>query len=147
LIETSEKLGTSGSSGSSGSSGGGVEWFITAERAEGIRDRDKISKSDTYLKIDFGGKNVKTHTIKNDLSPYWNETFQFQLPHDKLSDIHIKLMDDDMGMDDAIGIATVSKGDLPVTSGEEKLIKIPVLSKGEMTGLIHLRIRRVGGPF
>jgi len=122
------------------------EWYITVERAEGIDDKDKWSKSDTYVKMDFGGKNVKTHTINNSRTPYWNETFHFQVPQGKGDSIHIKLMDDDIGFDDSIGSATISKADLPTYSGEEKLIKVPVLRKDQATGLVHIRVKRVGGP-
>jgi hypothetical protein len=122
------------------------DWYITVERAEGIKDTDRWSKSDTYVKLDFGGRDVKTHAINNDRTPYWNETFHFQATPDKSDSIHIKLMDDDLGIDDAIGIATIGKSDFPTYSGEEKLIKVPVLKDNQMTGLVHIRIKRMGGP-
>jgi len=131
-------------SDSTGSSGHEVNWYITAEGAEGVKDDDSFSKSDAYLKIEFGGKSVRTRAIKNDRSPNWNETFHFKLRSDQSKDIHIKLMDDDIGFDDGIGSATISRGDLPMYSGEEKFLKIPIYRKDQASGIVRLRVKQIG---
>jgi len=95
-------------------------WYITAQGAEGLQDKDQFSKTDPYLKVSFGGKNVQTRTINNDRSPQWNETFHFEVNSNSSKDISLTLMDDDVGFDDKLGKATVSQGDLPIYSGEEK---------------------------
>jgi len=107
-------------SDSKGSSSTTQNWYITAERAEGVKDVDIFSKSDPYLKIEFGGKHFKTKTIKNNLSPYWNETFHFAVSPQHAGDIHLTLMDAEMLLDDHIGKAVVSRADLPAYPGEEK---------------------------
>jgi len=66
---------TSSSSSSSGSNT--QDWYITAISGDGIKDEDFFSRSDPYLKIQFGGKHFRTRTCKNDRSPAWNETFHF----------------------------------------------------------------------
>jgi len=124
-----------------GSSGPSQNWYITAERAEGIHSKDIISKSDPYLTIEFGGKKVRTRSLKNDLSPSWNETFNFKIPSNNAKDIHVTLTDDDFGFDDSIGAATISKGDLPIQPGEEKCFKVPVYKKEKVNGVVHIRVK------
>jgi Ca2+-dependent lipid-binding protein len=114
---------------SSSSSGVVQNWYITAERAEGLKDKDFMSKSDPYLKIEFGGKSFRTRTIKNDRSPSWNETFHVKLNSAHAKDIHLSLKDDDIGLDDTIGIATISRAELPTYPGEEKKFKSSSVSK------------------
>jgi len=124
------------------SSGVSQDWYIVAEGARGISDEDTISKSDPYLKIEFGGNEVKTRSVKNDRSPSWNETFHFKLNSGQLKDIHIRLMDDDIGFDDSLGTATISKAELPTMSGEEKLLKVPVFKNDQITAMVNLRVRQ-----
>jgi len=52
-------------------------------------------------------------------------------------------MDSDIGFDDSSGKATVSRADLPSNSGEEKLIKVPVLRNEQVSGIVYLRIKQV----
>jgi hypothetical protein len=120
-----------------------VEWYITAERGEGIRDEDFIGRSDPYLKIQFGGRHFKTRSLKNDRSPFWNETFNCKVNDTSAGDIHLALMDDDIGFDDAIGKAIVSKEELPTYSGEEKSIRVPLLRKDQVTGIVYLRVKKI----
>jgi hypothetical protein len=135
--------GSSGSYSSSSSQSGQETWYITAVCAEGIKDKDRFSKSDPYLKIYFGGKTVKTRTIKNDRTPQWNETFSYKLRGGTAKDIQLTLMDSDIGLDDTIGTTTVSIADLPVYSGEEKYLKVPVFRKQQITGIVHLRVKKI----
>jgi len=128
------------------SMGGSAEtYYVTAVRAEGIKDKDRFTKSDPYLVIDFAGKSVRTRTINNDLSPQWNETFTFNTSSGKVKDIKLKLKDDDVGLDDTIGTAIVSSAEFPLYSGEEKYVQIPVTKKEQIHGIIHLKIKKVGG--
>jgi len=45
----------------------GTTYFVTAERAEGLRDKDGIGKSDPYCKIKFGNKTHETKHKKNEI--------------------------------------------------------------------------------
>jgi len=125
------------------SSGPAEDWYITAERGEGLKDKDEFSKSDPYLQIHFGGKKVRTRTINNDRSPAWNETFHFKLNSGNAGDITLQLLDDDIGFDDSIGKATVSREDLPSRSGEEKYLQVPVMRKDQVGGIIHLKVKKM----
>jgi hypothetical protein len=131
---------------SSSSSGVPQNWYITAERAEGLKDKDTFSKSDPYLTIEFGGKSVRTRTINNDRSPAWNETFHFKLNSASVKDISLTLKDDDIGFDDLIGVATLSRAELPSFPGEEKSFKVPVYRKEQVGGVVHLRIKLMADP-
>jgi len=126
-----------------GSSGTSDDWYITAVRAEGVRDADFWTKSDPYLKIEFGGKNVRTRVVKNDSSPNWNETFHFKLDSSRINDIRVWLMDDNLGLDDHLGHATVYKKDLPTFAGDEKFVQIPLYRKDQVTAVVHLRVKYV----
>jgi hypothetical protein len=128
---------------SSSSSGVVQNWYITAERAEGLKDKDTFSKSDPYLKIEFGGKSFRTRTINNDRSPAWNETFHVKLNSSHAKDINLSLKDDDIGFDDTIGIATVSRADLPTYPGEEKSLRVPIYRKEQISGIVHLRVKLI----
>jgi len=121
-------------------------WFIAIESAEGIKDEDRFSKSDAYLKIEFGGQSQQTRTIKNDRAPSWNETFCFKLHDGHVRDIHLKLCDRDIGgLDDSIGSATITKAELPTSLGEEKYFKVSMVDKNQVKAMIHLRIKQTMG--
>jgi len=129
---------------SSGSSSGQhQDWYITIVRGEGIKDEHFYARSDPYLKVEFGGKHFKTRTIKHERSPDWNETFHFQVKPAQAQDIVLTLMDDDIGWDDRMGRATVSKGDLPDISNQEKRFEVPIYRNGQVSGLIHLRVKLI----
>jgi len=136
-----DEFTTTTSSSSSGSHT--QDWYITIVRGEGIKDEGLFSRSDPYLKIEFGGKHFKTRTIKNERSPVWNETFHFQLKPDQAKDIVLTLMDDDIGFDDHMGRATISKVDLPEYSEQEKYLEIPIKKNDQITGLVHIRAKLV----
>jgi len=127
--------------GDSGHHGPTQDWYIIAEKGDGILDTDTFSKSDVYLKIEFGGKEVRTRSIKDDRSPVWNETFHFKVSKDHAQDIRLKIVDDDLGLDDGIGHAKVSRADLPTFPGEEKYLKIPMFHKEQVKGMVHLRVK------
>jgi len=133
---------TTGINLGSSSSGPDETWYVTAVRAEGIKDKDRLTKSDPYLVVTLGGKSFRTRTVKNDLSPQWNETFTFKVSKGKSKDIHLKLKDDDYGIDDTIGTAVVSAADLPMYSGEEKIIQIAVKKSEEIHGMVYLRVKK-----
>jgi len=72
--------------------------------------------------------------------------FISKYPQEQQQDIYIQLMDDDIGLDDTIGTAVISEMDLPMYSGEEKRLQIPVKRKNQVSGIIFFRIKKVGGP-
>jgi len=119
---------------------------VTVERADGLKDRDKIGKSDPYMKVDFGGSSHKTKTVKNNLAPEWNETFEFHLDPNAKKELLLKVKDSDIGFDDTIGEAIVNPMDLPHYSGEEKKLRVNLKRKDELSGVAYLRVKKMGGP-
>jgi len=130
-------------SSSSGSSGPLENWFITVLGAEGVHDVDDISKSDPYVKVEFGGKSFETRTIHNNRNPQWNQTFQCQLYPNSYKDLQLTLKDKDIGLDDTIGKGTVSHAEFPSHSGEEKLVRVAILHDGQACGIIKLQLKKV----
>jgi len=117
---------------------GGATWFVTAERAEGLRDKDRFGKSDPYCKIKFGNKTHKTKHIKNDRSPTWRETFEF---HTNANEIEVTIKDHDIGFDDEIGKCTITRNEFP-SNGQSHLIKKPIEKGGQITGMVELKIQK-----
>jgi len=128
---------------STSSSGHSQDWYVTVVRAEGIKDESFFSRSDPYIKVEFGGKNFRTRALENDRSPDWNQTFHFQLKSDQAQDITLTLMDDDFGFDDHMGRAILSNANLPHYSNEEKFIEVPIKKNDQVTGVIHLRVKLI----
>jgi len=113
------------------SSGSGSEqdWYITVVRGEGIKDEGFFTRSDPYLKVEFAGKNFRTHAMKNERSPDWDETFHFQVKRNQGQDIVLTLMDDEFGFDGHMGRAVISQEDLPRFSNDEKHLQVPIKKK------------------
>jgi len=130
---------------SSSSSGSGSEqdWYITVVRGEGIKDDGFFTRSDPYLKVEFAGKNFRTHALKSERSPDWNETFHFQVKRNQGQDIILTLMDDELGFDGHMGRAVISQEDLPRLSNDEKHFQVPIKKNDQITGLIHLRVKLI----
>jgi len=122
-----------------GENGGGATWFVTAERAEGLRDKDGLGKSDPYCKIKFGNKSHETQHKKNDLSPVWNETFEF---HTNANEIEVSVKDHDIGLDDTIGSCRISRNEFPNQSGQSRVFKKPIEKGGEITGMVELKVQK-----
>jgi len=81
--------------------------------------------------------------LKDDRTPDWNETFHFQLSPSQAQSIVLTLMDDDFGLDDHMGRATISSADLPHYSNEEKFLEVPIKKNDQVTGIIHVRAKLI----
>lgn len=105
---------------------------LTAERATGIGGPKKsraggllakIMKDvpDCYCKVNIGAEaEWRTSTKDNDINPQWNETHDF-LVADYDQRIVINLLDEDVGEDDNIGIATTTVKDILLSDGSQEL--------------------------
>ncbi|XP_045561812.1 uncharacterized protein isoform X2 [Salmo salar] len=63
----------------------------------------KKGKSDPYVKINIGGVKFKSHVIKENLNPTWNEMFETVLNPQAGQEVHVELYDKDMDKDDFLG--------------------------------------------
>ncbi|XP_028853814.1 extended synaptotagmin-1 isoform X2 [Denticeps clupeoides] len=69
-------------------------------------------KSDPYVKVHIGDKTLKTHVIKENLNPVWNEMYELVLPQSASDDIHFELFDKDIDQDDFLGRVKVSMSEI-----------------------------------
>uniref|UniRef100_A0A8C7TNU2 Extended synaptotagmin-like protein 1b n=1 Tax=Oncorhynchus mykiss TaxID=8022 RepID=A0A8C7TNU2_ONCMY len=63
----------------------------------------KKGKSDPYVKINIGGVKFKSHVIKENLNPIWNEMYETVLTPQAREEIQVELYDKDMDSDDFLG--------------------------------------------
>uniref|UniRef100_A0A8C6WLD3 Extended synaptotagmin-like protein 1a n=1 Tax=Neogobius melanostomus TaxID=47308 RepID=A0A8C6WLD3_9GOBI len=63
-------------------------------------------KSDPYVKIRVAGITFKSHTIKENLNPYWNELYEVILTQLPGQEIQFELFDKDIDQDDFLGRVT-----------------------------------------
>uniref|UniRef100_A0A3B4Z4H5 Extended synaptotagmin-1-like n=1 Tax=Stegastes partitus TaxID=144197 RepID=A0A3B4Z4H5_9TELE len=60
-------------------------------------------KSDPYVKINVGEVTFKSHVIKENLNPTWNEMYELALSGHNLQEIKIEAFDKDFDSDDFLG--------------------------------------------
>ncbi|KAK6303248.1 hypothetical protein J4Q44_G00257020 [Coregonus suidteri] len=60
-------------------------------------------KSDPYVKVRVGGVTFRSHTIKENLNPYWNELYEIILTQLPGQEIQFELFDKDLDQDDFLG--------------------------------------------
>uniref|UniRef100_A0A8C7TL00 Extended synaptotagmin-like protein 1b n=1 Tax=Oncorhynchus mykiss TaxID=8022 RepID=A0A8C7TL00_ONCMY len=67
----------------------------------------KKGKSDPYVKINIGGVMFKSHVIKENLHPIWNEMYEVCMEGVAGQEVKVELYDKDMDKDDFLGRALV----------------------------------------
>ncbi|XP_049437948.1 extended synaptotagmin-1 isoform X2 [Epinephelus fuscoguttatus] len=60
-------------------------------------------KSDPYVKINIGGVTFKSHVIKENLNPTWNEMYELVLSGHSVQEIKFEAFDKDLDSDDFLG--------------------------------------------
>ena len=86
------------------------------------------SAPDPYVQVLFnqGLKDRKTKTVKNSVSPTWNEEFGWEVSHDKVSELTVTLRvfdDDKLSKDDPLGEVVVPLWQVDFASGNTEEIK------------------------
>jgi Ca2+-dependent lipid-binding protein len=85
---------------------------IYLDKATNLKDEDIIGQSDPYIKFsleqnnwgrDKGYGDMKSTTKSNELNPVYDETFSFNIPSLTNMELSVKVMDDDIVLDDKIG--------------------------------------------
>jgi C2 domain len=112
-------------------------WGFKAE-TRGLRQSDI---PDTYIKLTFGSspRVWRTKTIKNNFTPFWQETQHFEM-RDHSQIISIEAWDEDSGSsdtDDLLGSARVSVGKILLAGGS---FDVELLQDGKPSG-IYVTIR------
>ncbi|KAK6321283.1 hypothetical protein J4Q44_G00082590 [Coregonus suidteri] len=72
----------------------------------------KKGKSDPYVKINIGGVKFKSHVIKENLNPTWNEMFETVLNPQAGQEVQVELYDKDMDADDFLGRSMIRLSDV-----------------------------------
>ncbi|XP_055725252.1 uncharacterized protein LOC129815440 isoform X2 [Salvelinus fontinalis] len=72
----------------------------------------KKGKSDPYVKINIGGVKFKSHVIKENLNPTWNEMFEMVMTPQSDQEVQVELYDKDMDKDDFLGRCNISMRDI-----------------------------------
>ena len=103
---------------------------VYLDKIRNLADSDGFGKSDPYVKFyleqdnllfDKGYGKQESSKKKNDLNPEYGETFVFpDVPTLKNLTLHVKVMDDDIGLDDKIGSCKI---DLEKIGSEPKEIE------------------------
>ncbi|KTG34770.1 hypothetical protein cypCar_00007059 [Cyprinus carpio] len=65
-------------------------------------------KSDPYVKIHIGDTVFKSHVIKENLNPTWNEMYELVMTSRSTSDVLVEVFDKDMDKDDFLGRVKIS---------------------------------------
>ncbi|XP_076123859.1 uncharacterized protein esyt1b [Alosa pseudoharengus] len=76
--------------------------------AKNLVAKDKVmglgkGKSDPYVKIYIGDKTFKSHVIKENLNPTWNEMYELVLKGNMDLDLKFEVFDKDLDSDDFLG--------------------------------------------
>ncbi|XP_053355627.1 extended synaptotagmin-1 [Clarias gariepinus] len=69
-------------------------------------------KSDPYVKISIGNNTFKSHVIKENLNPTWNEMYELVLVSESASEVSIEVFDKDIDKDDFLGRCHISMSEI-----------------------------------
>ncbi|KAI5619470.1 extended synaptotagmin-1 isoform X1 [Silurus asotus] len=69
-------------------------------------------KSDPYVKINIGNNTFKSHVIKENLNPTWNEMYELVLTPESASQVSIEVFDKDLDKDDFLGRFHISLSEI-----------------------------------
>ncbi|XP_036007473.1 extended synaptotagmin-1 [Fundulus heteroclitus] len=91
-------------------------------------------KSDPYVKINIGDIAFKSHVIKENLNPTWNEMYEVVLSGRSDQDIHFEAFDKDIDSDDFLGRFTVELKEVISSQYKDQWFTL----KDVKSGRVHL---------
>ncbi|XP_061583523.1 extended synaptotagmin-1 isoform X2 [Cololabis saira] len=91
-------------------------------------------KSDPYVKINVGGVAFKSHTIKENLNPTWNEMYEVVLNGNNDQDIKFEAFDKDLDSDDFLGRFSVKLNEVVRSQYTDQWFPL----KDVKSGRVHL---------
>ncbi|XP_010879570.5 extended synaptotagmin-1 isoform X1 [Esox lucius] len=94
----------------------------------------KKGKSDPYVKINIGGVTFKSHVVKENLNPTWNEMFETVMTPQPSQEVQVELYDKDMDSDDFLGRCHISMKDIIQSQYTEQWFTL----KDVKSGRVHL---------
>ncbi|TKY56748.1 Elicitor-responsive protein 1 [Spatholobus suberectus] len=100
-------------------------------KAKGLHNADIFGKMDTYVLIQYKGPEQRSSVaIGQGGNPVWNEKFIFKVEYPGSGDRHkliLKIMDQDLYMDEFVGQAIIHVGDLLAQGVENGGAKLQTL--------------------
>ena len=131
-----------------------IKFILSAIEAKDLYASDSNGYSDPYFKIphhqngvvDIPGKKNRTKTIKKNLSPVWNHSFDVEFNPQICKSLNIEIYDHDtLGKDDLIGSATINI-EWMKNAGQDffdQWIPLNFISGGSnvQKGSVHIKIR------
>uniref|UniRef100_A0A3Q3BH52 Extended synaptotagmin-like protein 1b n=1 Tax=Kryptolebias marmoratus TaxID=37003 RepID=A0A3Q3BH52_KRYMA len=84
-------------------------------------------KSDPYVKISVGSNTFKSHVIKENLNPTWNEMYEVVLSGHSDQDIKFEAFDKDMDSDDFLGRFSVKLSEVIRSQYTDQVLQLPSL--------------------
>mmetsp|Transcript_19095 Transcript_19095/g.25059 ORF Transcript_19095/g.25059 Transcript_19095/m.25059 type:complete len:137 (-) Transcript_19095:227-637(-) len=107
---------------------------VLLDKITNLRDADTMGKSDPYVKfeleqdnwiMDKGFGKQTSSKKKNDLNPEYGETFTFEgVPSTDNMILHVKVMDDDFGLDDFLGSCEIKLEKLDLSEEPTKISSV-----------------------
>ncbi|TKY56747.1 Elicitor-responsive protein 1 [Spatholobus suberectus] len=107
--------------------------FMEAQlvKAKGLHNTDIFGKMDPYVLIQYNGQEQRSSVaIGQGRNPIWNEKFIFKVEYPELGNRHkliLKIMDQDLYMDELVGQSIIHVGDLLAQGVENGGAKLQTL--------------------
>ncbi|KPP78529.1 extended synaptotagmin-1-like, partial [Scleropages formosus] len=89
-------------------------------------------KSDPYVKIRVGNVKFRSHVIKENLNPTWNELYEVVLPRLPDQEVQFELYDKDLDSDDFLGRFKVNLSDIIATQYIDKWYTLNDIKSGRV---------------
>ncbi|KAF6718091.1 Extended synaptotagmin-1 [Oryzias melastigma] len=89
-------------------------------------------KSDPYVKINVGGVVFKSHVIKENLNPTWNEMYEVVLSGNVDQDIKFEAFDKDLNSDDFLGRFSVRLNDVVSSQYTDQWFTLKDVKSGQV---------------
>ena len=119
---------------------------VVLQRAENLMAADTFlqgGKSDPYVKLTCGDVEKKSKTIKQNLNPVWNESFEWEGHKTQLvgSGLHLNVMDyDRLKKDDRLGEVDVALAELTGAHYHEYCVPLPT------RGVVYFTVEWLSDP-
>ncbi|KAK2507252.1 hypothetical protein MC885_008462 [Smutsia gigantea] len=108
--------------------------------AEKLAQKDSFlgiqGKSDPYAKVSIGLQSFRSRTISRNLSPTWNEVFEFIVYEVPGQDLEVDLYDEDPDRDDFLGSLQICLGDVMTN----RVVDEWFVLNDTTSGRLHLRL-------
>uniref|UniRef100_A0A8C1DC69 Extended synaptotagmin-like protein 1b n=1 Tax=Cyprinus carpio carpio TaxID=630221 RepID=A0A8C1DC69_CYPCA len=89
-------------------------------------------KSDPYVKIHIGDTVFKSHVIKENLNPTWNEMYELVMTSRSTSDVLVEVFDKDMDKDDFLGRVKISLQEIIQSQLTDKWFSLSDVKHGQV---------------